>query len=157
MRIHPTLAVAMSVSLFSAAAQAQPAAITADPRNFAQLSGSWSYAPFPGGSDATFIDASGRAQLVLRCDRASRRIVVGRPATAAAPTITLWSTEGARAYPAVFDASTGQLRAAVAANDPMLDALVFSRGSFGIGVSGLAPVAVPAWPEATRAIEDCRN
>ena len=145
------------LSLVPSAALGQAAAISADPRNFGQLSGSWSYVPFAGGSDAIFFDSAGRAQLTVRCSRAERRLIIGRPATAAAPTITLWSTEGARAYPAVFDALTGQIRIALAASDRMLDALAFSRGSFGVGIAGLAPVAVPAWPEAARAIEDCRN
>ena len=145
------------LSLLPSTALGQAAAINADPRNFGQLSGSWSYVPFAGGSDAIFFDRAGRAQLTIRCSRAERRIIIGRAATAAAPTITLWSTEGARAYPAIFDASTGQIRAALAANDRMLDALAFSRGSFGIGIAGLAPIGVPAWPEAARAIEDCRN
>jgi hypothetical protein len=41
------------------------------------------------------------------------------------------------------------------ANDPLLDAIAFSRGRFMV-TGGGATLAIPSWPEAARSIEDCR-
>jgi hypothetical protein len=42
------------------------------------------------------------------------------------------------------------------ANDPLLDAIAFSRGRFLVAGGG-ETLAIPSWPEAARSIEDCRN
>jgi hypothetical protein len=41
--------------------------------------------------------------------------------------------------------------------DPLLDAMAFSRGRFVVEVAGKPPLFLPAWPEVTRVIEDCRH
>jgi hypothetical protein len=43
------------------------------------------------------------------------------------------------------------------ATDPILDAMAFSRGRFGVEAPGVANLVVPAWPELARVIEDCRR
>jgi hypothetical protein len=43
------------------------------------------------------------------------------------------------------------------ANDPLLDAIAFSRGRFIVSGGTGPTIAVPSWPEAARSIEDCRN
>ena len=45
----------------------------------------------------------------------------------------------------------------LAARDPLLDAMAFSRGRFVIAAQGAAPLVLPAWPEVSRVIEDCRS
>ena len=40
--------------------------------------------------------------------------------------------------------------------DPVLDAMVFSRGRFAVEAPGTPLLVVPAWPEPARVIEDCR-
>jgi hypothetical protein len=45
----------------------------------------------------------------------------------------------------------------VSANDPLLDAIAFSRGRFTVEVPGLPMLVLPAWPEPARVIEDCRS
>lgn len=45
----------------------------------------------------------------------------------------------------------------LAASDPLLDAIAFSKGRFAVNVAGQPPVFAPAWPEITRVIEDCRG
>ena len=44
----------------------------------------------------------------------------------------------------------------IAARDPALDALAFSRGRFAIETAGLPTLYVPSWPEVGRVVEDCR-
>ena len=46
---------------------------------------------------------------------------------------------------------------ALAADDPLLDAVAFSRGHFTAEQQGAANLVVPAWPEIGRVVEDCRG
>lgn len=50
-----------------------------------------------------------------------------------------------------------QLVATLAAHDPLLDSMAFSRGRFVIEVNGLPTLYLPAWAEVGRVIEDCRK
>ena len=145
--------------LAALAAASAPASAQAanDPLLHPAIAGRWTYGQVAGGSEATFSDASGARQLVVRCVRATRQIRFVRPAMAAAPALYVWTSTAARQLPATFDAATAELRADVAAVDRLLDALAFSKGRFAVAVAGAAPVIVPNWPEPTRAIEDCRN
>jgi len=51
---------------------------------------------------------------------------------------------------------SADLRAELAARDPLLDAMAFSKGRFAIETPGVPPLYLPSWPEVTRVIEDCR-
>lgn len=42
------------------------------------------------------------------------------------------------------------------AGDPLLDAIAFSRGRFALEAAGLPTLYLPAWPELSRVVEDCR-
>ena len=46
---------------------------------------------------------------------------------------------------------------ALTAGDPFLDKMAFSRGRFVVAVSGTPRLAIPAWPEFARVVEDCRG
>lgn len=50
-----------------------------------------------------------------------------------------------------------QLVTSLAARDPLLDAMAFSRGRFSVEVNGLPTLYLPAWAEVGRVIEDCRK
>ena len=53
----------------------------------------------------------------------------------------------------------GQLPTLVAtlpARDSFLDAMAFSRGRFAVEISGVPTLYLPAWPEISRVVEDCR-
>ena len=104
--------------------------------------GQWAYAVTQTGSEARY-----GGHLLLRCERASRSVIITRPG-ASAGSLTIVTDLLTKALP-----PSGR----VAASDPVLDAMAFSRGRFLV-VGGLSPVlAVPSWPEPARAIEDCRN
>jgi hypothetical protein len=120
------------------------------------LPGNWVYATFAGGSEASFIDASGHPQLFVRCSRASRQVTIARPATAAAPSLNIWTTSQTRNLAASYDPATYRLSANVAAYEPVLDAIAFSRGRFAVSVPGSTALIAPAWEEPARVIEDCR-
>lgn len=121
------------------------------------LSGAWSYRVVPNGTEAAFTDSASARRLVLRCDRAARTVSVSRTGVArAAPVLAIWTTMESRSVPSRF-LPTGELVADLAAADPLLDAIAFSRGRFATGAAGAPLVAVPVWPEVSRVIEDCRS
>ncbi len=120
------------------------------------LPGRWSFLPSATGGDAVFADTAGRPQLTLRCTRAARQISLLKPAGAAVPAITVWTSSTRRAVATAFNPATASLRAEFAATDPLLDAMAFSRGRFVVSVAGAPALVVPAWPEVSRVVEECR-
>jgi hypothetical protein len=135
---------------------AQTVAPTLDLGTATPIAGSWVYSQSSAGSEASFVNASAMPQLTIRCTRATRRITIAKPASAAVPFFTVWTSAQTRALPASFNPATQRLSSDVVAYDPLLDAIAFSRGRFGVSVSGAAPLVVPAWAEVARVVEDCR-
>ena len=120
------------------------------------VAGTWIYAPMPGGSEATFANASGAPQLWVHCTRATRRVSIAKAASAAAPFLNVWTSSQMRSGAAAFNPATSRLTVELAAYDSLLDAMASSRGRFAVSVAGQAPLVVPPWPEVGRVIEDCR-
>jgi hypothetical protein len=153
------LAIAAALALVAASslqAQTVPTAPATDYSAAVPLTGAWNYAPSPGGSEATFVDASAHPQLILTCSRATRQVTIAKPATAAAPFLFVWTTAQVRNLPASYNPATYRLGATVPAFDPLLDAMAFSRGRFAVSVSGQPALVVPSWEEVARVVEDCR-
>jgi hypothetical protein len=127
-------------------------------RDAPQTPGDWSYRSTPEGSAAHFGAPQGGASLSLLCQRASRTIQLVRAGTANGTVpITIRTTNGDSAVSGQAQAGgTPGVAASIAANDPLLDAIAFSRGRFAVEVSGMPTLYVPAWPEIIRVIEDCR-
>ncbi|HVF37416.1 MAG TPA: hypothetical protein VNA29_05685 [Sphingomicrobium sp.] len=134
------LAVLFAVGAAQAAAQA-PVSTFESGRQLAMTPGHWIYLATPTGSEVRY-----GAVLSLRCDRTSRTITVTRPGVTAA--LSIATDMVARQLPV-----GGRL----SANDPLLDAIAFSRGRFLVWGGSGPTLAIPAWPEAARSIEDCRS
>lgn len=150
-RFLAALTAAFAVPLF-----AQAPAI-ADHSLSVPVNGAWSHVTIAGGSEARFLDAASRPQLVLTCQRASRIVTVARPASVAAPYLQVWTTSQTRNLPASFNPAAGQLRASIAAGDPLLDALAMSRGRIAVGIVGQPSLVAPVWGEIGRVVEECRT
>ena len=92
----------------------------------------------------------------LTCDKATRQVEIRQTAPALeAPLMTIVTTSGQKTLPTRRD--VGDVVAVVAGSDPLLDSMAFSRGRFMVSVQGQwAPWYLPAWPEISRVIEDCR-
>ena len=135
---------------------AQAAATSPDLATATPIDGNWSYGATKDGSEATFANASGFAQLTVHCTRATRRVSIAKPATAAAPFIAVWTSSLERNVASSFNPATGKLTIELDANDPLLDALSNSRGRVGFTVAPQPSLVVPAWAEAARVVEDCR-
>ena len=149
--IVAALALTAASSLHAQAAPAIPDLGTATP-----IGGDWSWAATADGSEAIFADAYARPQLTIHCARATRRVSIARPASAAAPYLGVWTSSQTRNLAASFNPATARLSADLAAFDPLLDAIATSHGRIGITVSGTPVLVVPAWAEVARVVEDCR-
>jgi hypothetical protein len=134
----------LSVLLFAVAA---PAAAQVGPISFDAgkllplTAGQWTYAVSATGSEARY-----GATFSMRCDRATRSVIISHPGAAPA-VLTIATDSVTRNLPV-----GGRLLA----NDPLLDSIAFSRGRFLVSGGG-ATLAIPTWPEAARSIEDCRT
>ena len=120
------------------------------------IAGNWTYSSTLDGSEAVFVNAAAQPQLTIRCTRAPRRVTISKPASGAAPFLAVWTSAQARNLPASFNPATARISADLSAYDPLLDAIAFSRGRFGVSVSGGPPLVLPAWAEPARVVEDCR-
>lgn len=132
---------------------------TGDWQDRALTPGNWAYQPQQGGSAALFGPTGSRPLLAFRCDMAKRSVTVSRAGAGMAGAQMIVRTSfGAIQWPATADPGPPPSVSAVrTATDSALDRVAFSRGRFAIEVHGLPTIIVPAWPEVTRVIEDCRG
>ncbi|QIL02738.1 hypothetical protein G7078_08045 [Sphingomonas sinipercae] len=155
------LAAAMLLPSTAAVAQVAPASAPAGVVNVDSLSpigGTWTFRNFPGGSEAAFRDASGAQPFLIRCNRPTRVVTLVRTGVpAAAPFMFVSTSSAARPVAARFDLPSRTLSADVAARDPLLDAIAFTRGRFATSATGAPLIVFPAWPEPSRVIEECRT
>ena len=145
------------IVLLLAAALAQAAPVTTpvpmplpppvDWRSAPLSAGAWFYRPIPGGSEAVFQTSAG-PQFSLRCTLATRRISFVRTGAAPGLLLRILTTSSERTLP---------VGNAVAAFDPVLDAIAFSRGRFAVSGAPAPILVLPSWAEPARAIEDCRK
>jgi hypothetical protein len=118
--------------------------------------GMWVWRADARGAVALYGPAGLEATLVVRCDRAVQRVFISRAGSTGSQMV-LRATTGMQAYAARPTGGTPSYVAAeLGVRDPQLDALAFSRGRFMVQLDGAADVIVPAWPELTRVIEECR-
>jgi hypothetical protein len=131
----------------------------ADWRDAPLTSGDWSYRGEGVTTAALFGPPASEALFVVRCNRAARTVTLSR--AGAAPRempMSVTTTSAARTLSA--SPTAGQLpylAANLAAGDPLLDAMAFSRGRVRVEVPGLPTLTLPAWPEISRVVEDCRR
>jgi hypothetical protein len=123
--------------------------------------GGWSWRGGQGQSSIAQFGVAGQpAIFALRCDMATRNIVVSRGGALAGPQAAMLFTTSFGAFTLTAGNGGGQPPAIVAqaaSRDPHLDQIAFSRGRFLVDVAGQARLILPAWPEVARVIEDCRS
>ncbi|WP_294128697.1 hypothetical protein [Sphingomonas sp.] len=135
-----------------------PSAQGLDWRDWPLTPGDWVYRQDGRGSVAFFGMAGGEAELILRCDAGRGRVVLSRKGEGVT-SVTVRTTSTLRQLPVqpLSGATMPRLAADLAAADPLLDAMGFSRGRFLVQGSGLPTLVVPAYPEVLRVTEDCRG
>lgn len=72
-------------------------------------------------------------------------------------TMTITTTTLAKRLLGSPDSVTHGALGTVRANDPLLDAIVYSRGKFMVSATSLPDLILPPWPEIARVVEDCRG
>ncbi len=157
-RIAAAFALIAASSLHAQTPTPAPAAppVIPDLSTATPIAGNWNYVTTADGSEATFLNPTAQPQVTIHCTRASRRVTISKPANGAAPFLSIWTSAESRNLPASYNPATARIGADLNANDPLLDAIAFSRGRIGVGVSGQPIGVVPAWAEPARVIEDCR-
>jgi hypothetical protein len=129
----------------------------ADWRDIALTPGAWVYRSGGDGSAALFGVANSEAQFSVRCDRSRRRIMLSREGATTGQAMTIRTSFGARSLPVTVQREPlAYSTATLAASDPILDGMAFSRGRFTVEAPGLPMLVIPAWPEPARVVEDCR-
>ena len=124
-----------------------------DWRDAPETPGGWRY--LVAGADPVARFGNGEAaQFELRCERASRTVYLSRLGGTGG-TMTIRTSYGERSWPAA--SLDGRTAISLAARDPFLDQLAFSRGRFSVALDGLPLLLMPAWAEPARVIEECRR
>jgi hypothetical protein len=123
-----------------------------------QSPGDWYYRTSTGSTAALFGSAGSEARFAITCLKGQRGVTLARAGTSpqTAP-MTIRTETADRTVSAT--PSGGEMPSMVAtlnANDPLLDAIAFSKGRFAVEVPGQSALYIPSWPEITRVIEDCR-
>jgi hypothetical protein len=125
--------------------------------------GNWRWSRINGSSSARFAEGPNGPGLEFRCDRAAGVVLLIRSATVEASSsnertpLTVTTTSTARALTAQpLGGPRPAIVVSLPARDPLLDAIIFSRGRFGVEARGLVPIYAPTWPEIARVVEDCR-
>lgn len=124
-----------------------------------QTSGDWTYISGNPVSYAVFGSSQQDASFVMRCDRTTRTVSLGRSSSQVSPqpmqvfteTVTRLLTASPRR-----DSDPTMLAAELPAADSLLDAMAISKGRFAIETGGERTLYLPSWAEVTRVIEDCR-
>ncbi len=124
-------------------------------------SGDWFYMEERDETFALFgIDAT-KPVAIFRCNKRTRMVGVGRyGAEVTAPSLPMrirTETQSQTVTGTVRGGGgTPLIAAEFPANSGLLDAMAFSKGRFAIETAGLPTLYLPAWPEITRVMEDCR-
>ncbi|HEY0958138.1 MAG TPA: hypothetical protein VGE05_02565 [Novosphingobium sp.] len=126
-----------------------PSPPIADWRDAPITPGTWNWSNENGQSIARFADG----KLELRCDRANEAVRLKLAGFNAGP-VTITTSSLTRTLATTADGGGASSR--IGRNDPLLDAIAFSRGRFAVGAANAASLYVPSWPEISRVVEDCR-
>lgn len=137
-----------------------PPPLSADWRNWPVSAGTWTYRQDERGSIALFGMPGSDALFTLRCDKTRRRVYASRSGSVGANggqmTVRTsfgdgnWAVRNTGGTPSYASADLDPA-------DLWLDRIAFSRGRFAVEMAGQPPLALPAWPEFARVVEDCRG
>lgn len=119
--------------------------------------GDWRYAENDAFSYAIFGLAKGKI-LSFICHRQMKRVSIDYDVPEVMPDskITIRTSSTVRSDPVVGNESSPSADVYLPPNDPLLDAIAFTRGRFMVSLSEYPNLIVPAAPEISRVIEDCR-
>lgn len=140
------------------AISAPPPRLTGDWNDWPFTPGNWTYRRDDRNSVAQFGQPGRNATVNFRCDTENRRVTLSREASAPGTRIVIRTSSMTKTMAAmVSDTNPAYVVADIAATDPILDAMAFSRGRVLLEADGQQPVILPSWAEIARIVEDCRG
>ncbi|WP_137679596.1 hypothetical protein [Aurantiacibacter suaedae] len=122
-----------------------------------QTPGDWSFRLIPTGALAQFGSDPANPLFGLECVKATRQVLLHVPRASGGAMLLRTESMDRTLEPASLPSGPSYVRYLVAARDPLLDAMAFSKGRFAAQVSGGLAYYLPAWPEVTRVVEECRR
>lgn len=119
--------------------------------------GDWNWRGDPGSGDthAEFAGTDGENLVHLRCEPGNGDLVLSLANGDIQARAIIVHTE-TQSRQLAADAGEGSISTRIARDDDLLDAMAFSRGRIAFEVEGGLAFSVPAYPEITRVVEDCR-
>ena len=127
-------------------------------RNGPISAGDWFYSDDVDETFAGFGASAMAPQLVLRCDKSRKVIGIARMGSTFEGSLPLLvqTGTGERQLSAQREEFGDIHFAELPAADRFLEDIAFSRGRFAVTLAGEETLRIPAYPEITRVIEDCR-
>jgi hypothetical protein len=116
--------------------------------------GDWRWRRAGTESFAEFLAPGGAMRFQFNCTADREMVLAAAHNRLDADSLTIRTETLDRTLAA--SAREGWLETRLAARDPLLDAIAFSRGRFAVELPGAGALYLPAYPEITRVIEDCR-
>jgi len=108
-------------------------------------------------SVAEYAPYAGEPVARLTCNPLGQATILWRNWPATGPLPLTVTTTGAKRMMTASPDSTGKAQVSLRPTDPLLDAMAFSRGRFMLEMPGAPTLYLPAWPELSRVVEDCRQ
>lgn len=130
-----------------------PAPVYANWIDAPATAGDWRWRSNAGESFAEFSSPSGQLLFQLNCTVDRDMVLAMTSSNTSADRLQLRTETLERTLAAA--AREGWLETRLGPADPFLDAMAFSRGRFMVE-AGARALFLPAYPEITRVIEDCR-
>ncbi|WP_191229149.1 hypothetical protein, partial [Aurantiacibacter xanthus] len=122
-----------------------------------QTPGDWSFQLLGTGALAQFGSDPANPLFGLECVKATGQVLMHAPRASGGALLIRTETMDRTLDPASLPGGPGYARYVVSARDPLLDAMAFSKGRFAALVNGVPAYYLPAWPEVTRVVEECRR
>jgi len=116
--------------------------------------GTWTYEGAGSSTSSASFGSPGLPLFRLYCEGPTRSLFLQRYA-ASGGAMAVRTSYGARN----LATSPGPqfATATLAARDPLLDNMIFSRGRFSVEMPGSPMLVLPSWAEPARVVEDCRR
>ncbi|MGB5079050.1 MAG: hypothetical protein WBO17_16335, partial [Sphingorhabdus sp.] len=134
-----------------------PQRLTGDWTDWPLTAGDWVYRRDQRGSIALFGMSGADALVTLRCDIERKRIYLARAGEGTGSFVIRSSAMMKELVGRPTGAVPSYIAAELMPADPILDAVIYSRGRIALEVAGQLPIAIPAWPEIGKVVEDCRG
>jgi len=116
--------------------------------------GDWRWRRAGAESFAEFMSPGGQVLAQFNCTASREMVLAVANGGTSASGVTVRTETVERTLTA--DTREGWLELRLPVRDALLDAMAFSRGRFALEVAGAGALYLPAYPEITRVVEDCR-